>query len=91
MSYSILSKNDLLTLATPSNPKLTFVKLVHVHQPCGHASQHKRVKVFYNKNNLLTPVTPNGPDRTITFVQGVKLMHMHKSSVNAIKDFITFW
>ena len=41
---------------------------------------------FWCENDFLTPVTPNDPElffKTITFVEGVKLMHMHKSGVNA--------
>ena len=36
----------------------------------------------FNENDILTHVTPNDPGRifrTITFVEGVKLMHMHES------------
>ena len=42
---------------------------------------------FFGENDLLTPVTPNDPGhffRTITFVEGVKLLHMYKSRVNAM-------
>ena len=41
---------------------------------------------FLVNNNLLTPVTPNDPGlifRVITFVEEVKLMHVHKSRVYA--------
>ena len=41
---------------------------------------------IFGENDLLTPVTPNDPGwifNVITFVEGVKLMHMHKSCVNA--------
>ena len=40
-----------------------------------------------SENDLLTPVTPNDPtqfSRPITFVEGVKLMQMNKSRVNAM-------
>ena len=39
----------------------------------------------FSENDLLTPVTPNVPGwifMTITFVEGIKLMHMHKSRVH---------
>ena len=45
-----------------------------------------RTWCLFGENDLLTPVTPNDPwwiFRTITFVEGVKLMHMHKSRINA--------
>ena len=41
---------------------------------------------IFSENDFLTPVTPNDPGlifRTITFVEGVKIMHVHKSRVNA--------
>ena len=55
-----------------------------------------RTWCLFGENDLLTPVTPNDPwwiFRTITFVEGVKLMHMHKSRINA-KYFVgldAFW
>ena len=41
---------------------------------------------IFSENDLLTPVTPSDPAlifNVITFVEGVKLIHMHKSRVNA--------
>ena len=41
---------------------------------------------FFSENDLLTPVTPNYPGQifnVITFVEGVKLMHMHESCISA--------
>ena len=40
---------------------------------------------IFSENDLLTPVTPNDPGRifrTITFVEGLKLMHVRKFRVN---------
>ena len=42
--------------------------------------------IFSEKNDLLTPVTPNDPGwslNVITFIEGVKLIHMNKLRVNA--------
>ena len=58
-----------------------------MYESYGHAMQHGRVIANFSENELLTPVTPNDPGRffrTITFVEGVKLMHMHKSRINAM-------
>ena len=55
-----------------------------------------------SENDLLTPVTPNDPGQffdVITFVEGVKLMHMHESRINATHSVgldaflvkMTFW
>ena len=41
---------------------------------------------IFSENYLLTPVTPNEPGQflnVIAFVEGVKLMHMHESRINA--------
>ena len=41
---------------------------------------------IFSENDLLTPVTPNDPGQifnVITFVEGVKLIHMHESCINA--------
>ena len=41
---------------------------------------------IFSENDLLTPVTPNDPRQffnVITFVEGVKVMHMHESCINA--------
>ena len=45
---------------------------------------------IFSENDLLTPVTPNDPGQifnvifnVITFIEGVKLMHMHELCINA--------
>ena len=40
----------------------------------------------FSENDRLTPVTPNDPGQffnVINFVEGVKLMHVHESGINA--------
>ena len=57
---------------------------------------------IFSENALLNPVTPNDPGyffNVITFVEGVKLMHMHESRINATHSVgldaflvkMTFW
>ena len=43
----------------------------------------------FSENDLLTPVTPYDPGQffnVITFVEGVKLMHMHESCISATRS-----
>ena len=64
--------------------------------------QHERVNSILSENDLYTPVTQNDPVwffNVITFVEGVKVLHMHKSRVNAMHSIgldaflvkMTFW
>ena len=93
-SYSNFSENDLLT---PSDPKWPQID-IWPHN-IGKVSQAdaniwvlwscyvtRTIYSIFSENDLLTPVTPNDPGlifRTITFVEGVKLIHVRKWCVNA--------
>ena len=96
-NYSTFRENDLLTPATQIRQIDMLICNIgwgsqadqHVWVIVGHTEQHRRVIAFLVKMTFRpqwAQITPDNFFRIITFVEGVKLLHLHNSRVSATKS-----